>query len=695
MEQPAIFRNNDLPGIMFGSAAQRLIKLYGVRPGHRAVVLAANPHAYEVALDLLEAGVEVAGIVDLRPDIANGAAVDAVRDAGIPITTGAAVWEAVGKGHVSAVRVARITGEGTCAAPDRSIDCDLLCMSVGYAPAGQLLWHSGARFHYDAATAMHQVDGARGDLAAAGSVAGAYGLDAAVAEGRLAGWRAAKALGLSIGPEPVPPNDRGAAGMTHPWPIFPHPKGKDFVDFDEDLQVADIDNAVAEGYDDIQLLKRYSTLGMGPSQGRQSNVAAIRLCARATGREPDAVGTTTTRPPVNGEKFGVLAGRTFEPERLTAMHHRHVEAGASLMTAGTWLRPAHYGGEGGREAAIEGEVRAVRTGLGLIDVSTLGGLDIRGPDAAEFMNRLYTWTYTKQQVGRARYVLMCDQSGVVIDDGIACRFHDNHYYVTTTTGGAEQVYRTMLWWNAQWRLRIDVTNATAAYCGVNLAGPKSREALAKVAEGVDLSGEGFPYLGVRTGRVAGIPVRMLRVGFVGELGYEIHGPAGQGEALWDALMEAGRDFDVRPFGIEAQRVLRLEKGHIIIGQDTDGLTHPYEADMAWAVGEKKPFFVGQRSIGIQMANGMLRQLVGFTLPDPEAPTPEECHLVVRGREIVGRVTSAVRSASLGKVIGLAYVAPDQAVPGGRFDIKVADGRIVEGEVAPIPFYDPENKRQEM
>jgi sarcosine oxidase, subunit alpha len=413
------------------------------------------------------------------------------------------------------------------------------------------------------------------------------------------------------------------------------------------------------------------------------------------GRDLGSMHVTTQRPPVIPEKFGHMAGRVFEPGRRTAMHHRHIELGAKFMPAGLWWRPAYYGKPAERETAIREEVLNVRNNVGLIDVSTLGGLDVRGPDAAEFLNRMYTFTYTKLAVGRSRYVLMTDQAGAVIDDGVACRFHDEHFYVTATTGGVDGVYRTMLFWNAQWRLNVDVANVTAAYAGVNIAGPRSREVLQKLCTDIDLSPAAFPYLAVRTATVAGVPCRLLRVGFVGELGYEVHMPAHYGEHVWDAVMEAGRPLGLRPFGVEAQRVLRLEKGHIIIGQDTDGLTHPYEADMAWAIAKSKPFFVGQRSIEIQNAKGLTRKLVGFTLSDASAPPPEECHLVVRGPDIVGRVTSAVRSPALGKVVGLAYVPPDQAEPGKSFEIKVEGGRLIQAKVIPIPFYDPENQRQEM
>ncbi len=699
LEQPAVFRNNDLPGVMLGSAAQRLIHLYGVRPGREAVVLTANADGYGVALDLAEAGVKVNAVVDLRPEPRPSPQARAVAARAIRVLPGHGVVEALdnrARQHVMAALVARVTGRGTAARAAETIPCDLLCMSVGYSPTGQLLHHAGARFMYDDVTHMFQPVSIPAHLFAAGSVNGTYEIDAVMAEGTRVGWSAAGDAGApQAADQPPAPIDRGGRHVTHPWPIFPHRKGKEFVDFDEDLQIKDLVNGIADGYDDIELLKRYSTVGMGPSQGRHSAVAAVRIAAAETGRELAGMSVTTQRPPYRPEKFGHLAGRSFEPVRYTAMHHRHLEAGAKMMVAGLWLRPAYYGGKEERERGVREEVLNVRRNVGLIDVSTLGGLDIRGPDAAELLNRVYTFSYAKQQVGRSRYVLMTDQTGAVSDDGVACRFHDQHFYVTATTGGVDAVYRHMLFWNAQWRLDVDIANVTAAYAGVNLAGPRSREVLRRLCQDVELSAEAFPYMGVRMGTVAGIPARLLRVGFVGELGYEIHVPAGFGEALWDALMAAGRPDAIRPFGVEAQRVLRLEKGHIIIGQDSDGLTHPYEADMAWAIAKTKPFFVGGRSIEIQANKGLTRKLVGFTIDDPGAPVPEECHLVIRGADIIGRVTSAAMSPTLERIVGLAYVAPDQAVTGAPFDVRVAGGRMIRARVIPYPFYDPENRRQEM
>jgi sarcosine oxidase subunit alpha len=693
-DQPLVFANNDRPGILFADAAQRLLRLYGVKPGTRAVIATANRFGYEAALDLAEAGIAVAAVVDLnaKPE---GEAAEAVKARGIRVIPGSTLVDAKGRRHVSAVAVA--------SAPDHErrgssewIACDLVLMSVGYTPALNLASHAGAKVTYDPRIAMHRATDLPKGVSLTGSVAGVWSEAVIAADAQRTGRRAADAaLGRVSDGAAEATRDAGAETITHPWPITPSGHGKDFVDFDEDLQTRDIVNSVKDGYDDIQLVKRYSTAGFGPSQGRHTNLNTIRLVARETNKSIEKVGTTTFRPPLVPEKFAHLAGRGFEPTRLTAMHHRHVERGATMMPAGLWMRPAYYGPKAAAQQAIEAEVRAVRNGVGLIDVSTLGGLDIRGPDAAAFVDRMYTWNYAKQPVGRARYVLMTDQTGVVTDDGVACRFHDRHFYVTATTSGVDSVYRQMTWWNQQWKMDVDIANVTAAYAGVNIAGPRSREVLGKLETDIDLSAAAFPYMGVRTGRLAGIPVRILRVGFVGELGFEIHCPSGLGEALWDRLMEAGQAAGIVPFGVEAQRVLRLEKGHIIIGQDTDGLTNPAEAGMDWALSKSKDFYVGKRAVDMQIAKGVTRRLAGFALTDANAPAPKENHLVIDKGGIAGRVTSVVHSPSLGKVIGLAYLPTTMSATGTRFEIRIDKGQMVSAEVVPTPFYDPQNARQDL
>jgi sarcosine oxidase, subunit alpha len=694
-DQPLVFANNDRPGIMFADAAQRLMRLYGVKPGKRAVIVTANRFGYEAALDLLDAGISVAAIVDLNFET-DSPALEELRARGVKIITGATLVDSKGRKRVSSVAVASIGSDGLPGALREWIACDLVLMSVGFSPALNLASHAGAKVVFDPQINMHRAVDLPAGLSLAGAAAGVWSQAGVIGDSRHAGAAAAARTGHGdCAPRSAPPVDPAAALVSHPFPVFADPHGHDFLDFDEDLKTNDIVNSVKDGYDDIQLVKRYSTVGLGSSQGRHSNLNTIRIVAKQTGKSMESIGTTTFRPPFVPEKFAALAGRGFEPVRHTAMHQRHLELGAQMMAAGLWMRPAYYGKKAEARRAIEREVRAVRQSVGIIDVSTLGGLDVRGPDAAAFIDRMYTWAYEKQPIGRARYTLMTDQTGVVIDDGVAARLHERHYYVTATTGAVDQVYRQMSWFNVQWKMDVDVANVTAAYAGINLAGPQARAVIEKLDSDIDFSATAFPYMAARVGKLAGIPVRVLRVGFVGELGYEIHVPAGLGEALWDRLMEAGKAFGIAPFGVEAQRILRLEKGHIIVGQDTDGLTNPAEANMEWALAKKKPFYVGKRAVDMQIAKGLTRKLAGFALVDSTAPTPKECHLVIRDGDIAGRVTSVTRSPTLGKVVGLAYVPPDLTEPGKRFEIRVDGGRMVTAETVAVPFYDPENKRQDM
>ncbi|PLU88046.1 aminomethyltransferase [Pseudomonas plecoglossicida] len=692
-DQPVVFRNNDLPGVMLTSAVQRLMKLYAVKPGQRAVILTGHDDGYLAALDLQDQGVAVAAVVDMRAAPADAALAAELKRRNIPVHLGSTVYEALheaGMRHVSGVDIRPITGQGKVGPHGLRLACDLLCMSAGYMPVYQLPCQAGGKLAYDVNRDEFAISNLpAGDIA--GSVNGRHALGNVLADATRGAADALAALGLEA---PVQPVFSAEAKVNFPWPIFPHPKGKDFVDFDEDLQVRDIVNATRSGYRDVQLVKRFSTVGMGPSQGRHSALPTARLVAHATGRSISETGVTTARPPFQAEKLAHVAGRAFDPYRQTPMHRRHLEAGAKMMPAGIWQRPAYYGKPEDRERCMQEEARHVREKVGLIDVSTLGGLDVRGPDAAELLERLYTFGFAKLAIGRTRYALMTNEHGVVIDDGVCARLGEQHFYVTATTSGVDRIYQQMLKWNAQWRLDVDVTNVTAALAAVNLAGPLSRQVLAKVCDDVDLSAEAFPYLGVRQGTVAGIAARILRVGFVGELGYEVHVPARHAERLWDTLMQAGAGLGIRPFGVETQRLLRLEKGHVIISQDTDGMTHPAEIDMQWAIGRKKPFFVGKRSIEILEAQPLKRKLVGFTLPKG-SPQPLEGHLVLDGADISGNVTSCEYSQTLGQIIGLAYAGAHQATPGMHIPIRVEGGVMVNAKVVPLPFHDPDNLRQEL
>lgn len=686
-EQPAVFRYNDLPGIMLASAAQRLIRRYAVRPAQRVVVLAANADAYRALQDFIEAGIEVAAMIDLRDDVpAEQQSVLAALH--IPLHRGHCIIEAIpahdGK-RVAAVRVAAVGAP----APATNITCGGVFMSVGWAPAAPLLYQAGTKMRYDDGVHQFVPNTLPDGVFACGRVNGIHTPAARLLDGERAGSAAAAHCGFGTMKSISVPAE--TESPTHPWPIVSHPKGKNFIDFDEDLQLTDLENAIQEGFDNIELMKRYSTVGMGPSQGKHSNMNALRVLARATGSTPGEVGTTTARPFFHPVPMSHLAGRGFTPERRTPMHPLHAAAGAVWMPAGVWQRPEYYAVAGlSRAACIEGEVLAVRQGIGLIDVGTLGKLEIRGPQAAEFLERVYISKYAGLKVGMTRYAVMCDESGVVIDDGVVARLADDHFYFTTTTSGAALIYRELSRWNTLWKLDCGIVNLTGAMAAMNLAGPQAKSVLAGLTD-VDLS---FPYLAVREGSLAGAAARLMRVGFVGEWGVEIHVPAEHGAAVWDALMSAGKPHGIRPFGVEAQRLLRLEKGHLIIGQDTDGLTTPGEAALDWAVKMDKPFFVGQRSLKAIAGKPHRQQLVGFMLPAGHAgDAPKECHLVIDNGEIAGRVTSIAWSPSLSRHIGLAYVQPDRTQEGEAFSIRLSDGSMVMAEVVKTPFYDPDNLRQ--
>ena len=686
VEQPAVFRNNDVPGVLPASAVQRLLRLYGVRPGKRAVVITSNTEGFDVASDLIEAGVAVAAIADVSlagVELAADDETNVIRDL-LPMQ----VRPTRGNKGVAAIDLAA-QGETSVR---MSIECDLVVTSIGYAPLGQLACHDGGHLAYDNTVQAFRIgncpDG--GDIA--GSVNHSYTLDAVLADGKAAGQHAAASLRVDRPSQRKAVTDPTAAIMNHPYPIYSHPQGGEYLDFDEDQTIHDLENAVADGFDHPELAKRYSTAAMGPSQGRLSATNALRVVTRASGST--GLQVTTQRPPFRPVPFRVLAGRILEPERLTPMHDWHTEHGAVHMPVGQWQRPAYYASRESREQSIECEVAAIRNAVGLIDISTLGGIEIRGPDAAEFLNRMYTFAYTRQAVERIRYVLMTDETGSIVDDGVACRLGDEHFYVTTTTTGSDAVYRTMLKRVAEWRLEVDLCNVTAAFAAMNLAGPRTRDVLNGLNTDIDFSARSFPYLAARSGYINNIPVRAMRVGFVGELGLELHVPSSRALELWKVIMAAGQPAEIRPVGVEAQRVLRLEKGHIIVGQDTDGLTNPGEAGMSWAVSSAKPYFIGRAAVSCLGGQVQTRKLVGFELPTAEVALPEECNLVLRDGDIAGRVTSIAHSATLDRVIGLAYAHPDDSSPGSRIVIKGSKGNLLEAQVVELPFLDADGLRQE-
>ncbi len=693
-EQPGVFRNNDLPGVMLASAAQRLVYRYRVKPADDVIVLTANREGYAAALDMIANDVRVAAVVDLRTEGETSPDGDAVRARGIELLTGWCVYEArsVDNCVESAVVCCLLKSGEADVTSARVIRCDGLLMSVGWAPAAALLYQAGAQMRFDEALQQFVSDTLPPGVFACGRVNGVFDVAQKVNDGRGA---AAEALAWLAGTRSTGrPQVRDGRCPSHPYPIVTHPQGKNFVDFDEDLQLKDLLDAAREGFDNIELMKRYSTVGMGPSQGKHSNMNAIRILARLHGEPCGAIGTTTARPFYHPVPLGVLAGRSFSPYRTTALHARHEALHAVFAMTGNWLRPEHYARAGeNKDACVRAEAHAVRNAVGLIDVGTLGKLEVRGPGAAEFLERAYTGAFADMKAGSTRYAVMLDETGVIADDGVVARIAQEHFYFTTTSGNSASIYRELTRLNAIWRLDMGLVNLTGACCAMNLAGPDARAVLRRVTD-LDLTEPAFPCHTVRTATVAGVQARVLRVGFVGEVGFEIHVPSDQAPAVWDALMDAGRRYHIRPFGVEAQRLLRLEKGHLIVGQDTDGLTTPLEAGLRWTLKMRKPFFVGQRSLTALERKPVKHVLVGFAR-DTREPAPKEGHLVIDNGKIAGRVTSSAWSDTLGMQIGLVYVAPPLSKPGTELQIRWDNGVLLAARVVKTPFYDAAGNRRKM
>jgi sarcosine oxidase, subunit alpha len=679
IERPYVIEGNDLPGVMLSTAVRRLINLYAVKPGERAVVLSANAEGDAAVADLKRAGVEVARVEDARL----GGDVTAVR----------------GRAGVRAVE----TADGT------KIDCDLLVTAVGWTAPTALLNESGDRPVYRPEAARFFPDPARlpEDVLVTGGIVGdgrldeltghgsAVGAEAARRAARIAGarrlavpTRASPAGDPAAGPEPAP-----APVPAPELPVYPHPelflgRTHGFVDFSEDVSSKDLVSAVAEGYDSAELAKRFTTATMGPVQGKLETVNTVAAVARATGRSIGETGSTTWRPPYAPVTLAALAGQTFEPVRYSPMQPWHEAHGAVPLIAGAWIRPDGYGDP-------PAEARNVRENVGIIDVTPIGKLDLRGPDIPRLLNLLYVNKWSKLEIGRVRYGVMCAEDGVVLDDGVTGRLGDEHYLMSTTSSGAATVWEWVENWlqteRPDWQ--VHVTPVTTAYASINVAGPKSRQLIERVTEGVDLANEAFPYMHVRTGTIAGVGDSVLwRIGFTGELSYEIHVPAGYGLHVWETLVAEGTDLGVRPFGVEAQRILRLEKGHFIVGQDTDGLTRAFSAGLDWAIKLDKDDFAGRPELAWQRAEGIAVKLVGLQPVDPSV-VPEEASLIVDGAEIVGRITSSRMSPTLRRSICLAQVEARLADPGTVVTVRLPSGRLIRARITPHHAHvDPDGER---
>jgi len=684
IEVPMQFENNDRPGVMLASGALRLASLYGVAPGRRAVIVTADDSGYSTALTLLDTGIAVEAVVDMRPEPVPSEVVAAVRSAGVEVLAGHRVVSVSGRKRVSGVRII---------APDSSeriIRCDLVCMAGVWQPAtGLLLQQSGTTVEYDEELRASVPAELPEGVHVAGAITGIYDLKITLTQGVAAGRRVA---GIDSEEESqldavvhdyrahIRASGSSSAGqMDIVAPV--NTAKKEFICICEDVSTKDIEVAVGEGFGDIQTLKRYTTATMGPCQGKMCHTAFVEMAALQTGQSIAATGRTTARPPAQAVPLGALAGPGHMPRKRTALHALHRAAGAEMVEVGPWLRAHNYG-------SPHDEVVAVRKRVGIIDVSTLGKLEVRGPEAGALLDKVYTHRFSNLRDGRIRYGLLVGENGSIMDDGTITRFADDHYFVTTTTGNVDAIEDWFNWWLAGTGMEVFVTNVTSSYAAINVAGPRARETLVKLTD-VDISTDALGYMRSTRGVVAGVPCIFLRIGFVGETGWELHFPSEYAKHMWSALTEAGAEFEIAPFGLEAQRVLRLEKGHIIVSQDTDAATDPLDAGMRWAVRFDKPDFIGRGGLVANRSRPTEEKLVGFMMHDRFVP--EDGQPVVEDGVPIGRVTSSRLSPTLNKGFGLAWVPEKLASEGA--EIFIRSGKTDSPAVVTLkPVYDPDGLR---
>ncbi len=710
IERPLVFCNNDRPGIMLASAAAEFLQRYGVVPGSQVVIFTNNDSAYATAFNLQDAGVDIAAIVDPRP---SGVRSRVASERNIKVFDNHVVFDTSGSKRVRSTRVGALTDDGkSLRSKMTEIPCDLVAVSGGWNPNVQLQAQSGDKPRYDQEKACFLPGESVQSERSIGSCNGNFDTVSCIFDGMHGGAYAAQLAGFGDGTvsKPAPTAGSTTVDPIRPLWIVPSTKPvtrapKQFVDLQMDVTVADLLTSTREGYESIEHVKRYTTLGMGTDQGKLGNVNGIGVLAEINGTEIASIGTTTYRPMYTPVTYGALSGgeqgELFDPVRKTAIHQWHVERDALFEDVGQWKRPWYFprGGES-MEEAVNRECKAARESAGLLDASTLGKIDIQGQDAHRFLNRVYTNSFLKLPIGRCRYGLMLDESGMVIDDGVTARLGESHYLMHTTSGGAARVMSWLeLWLQTEWQdLKVFLTSVTDHWTTVSLCGPNARRIVQKICSDLDLANDNFPFMSLREGTVAGVAARLFRISFTGELTYEINVNANYGRHVWEAVMEAGQEFNVTPFGTEAMHVLRAEKGFVIVGQDTDGSVTPVDLGYSRMVADNKDF-LGKRSLSRSYIDQPDRkQFVGLLTEEPQTVLPEGGQIVddpkaPLPRPMLGHVTSSYYSANLGRSIALGLVRKGHSRMGDTIQVQNHDGYAIAARITDPVFYDPEGDRQ--
>jgi sarcosine oxidase subunit alpha len=698
IERHMVFPDNDRPGIMLASAARTYLNHYGVAVGRNVGVYTANDSAYHAAIDLKKAGVDVV-IVDLR-DNPHGAVVDAARALGIDINTGRAVVSVSGRHRVSSMTIQSRTG-----GPVRTIKVDALITSAGWTPSVHLFSQSRGKVAYDAQTSRFLPSTYAQDCVSAGSCNGTDNLAEILAEAVAAGHQAARDAGANAGSASVPLKGSGegwAGGIVGAAPG--HEGKKAFVDFQNDVTAKDIRQAVREGMHSIEHVKRFTTNGMATDQGKTSNMHGLAIAAEVLGKTIPEVGLTTFRAPYTPVTFGSIVnharGHLFDPTRRTPMHDWAKAQGAVFEDVGQWKR-AWYFPRSGEDmlAAVNHECRTVRDTAGIFDASTLGKIEVVGPDAAAFMELMYTNPWQKLAPGRCRYGIMLREDGFIYDDGVVGRLAEDRFHVTTTTGGAPRVLHHMEdYLQTEFpHLQVYLTSISENWAVIAVQGPKAREILEPLVEGIDISDAAMPHMSVREGTICGVPTRLFRMSFTGERGFEINVPADFGQAVWEAVWERGQQHGACAYGTEAMHVLRAEKGYIIVGQETDGTVTTSDAGLDWAVGKNKADFVGIRGMKRpDLVGDGRKQLVGLKTRDPKVVLGEGAQIVADPKQpvpmtMIGHVTSSYWSENCGHSIALALVVDGQSRVGETLHVPMPD-RTIDVEVTGTVFFDAKGER---
>ena len=707
-ERPLVFGNNDLPGVMLAGAVTTYVRRYAVLPGQNAVILTNNDSAYETAMALAGAGAQVQ-VLDTRAKVSGDRSARA-RAAGIAISEGVVDTQAIGKREVQGVVVQPVDASGALTGASRRLSCDLLAVSGGFSPVVHLYCQSGGRPRWDerklqfvpAATVQQQ--------ASAGSCAGLMDLASTFRSGHDAAIDQLSALGMNSAELDLPRVAGCEPGETREMWLVPHPLAvsrapKQFVDLQNDVAAADIALAQREGFESIEHIKRYTAMGFGTDQGKTGNINGMGIVAQLSGRAVGDVGTTTFRPNYTPVTFGAIAGielgDLFEPVRQTPMHEWHVGHGADFEDVGQWKRPWFYPKQGeDMHAAVKRETLAARESVAMLDASTLGKIDIQGPDAVHLLNWMYCNGWSKLDVGKCRYGLMLDENGMVFDDGVTVRLAENHYLMHTTTGGAAGVLTWMeRWLQTEWpELNVYLTSVTDHWSTIAVAGPKSRDVLRALCTDIDFDDEQFPFMSYRNGTVASCSARVMRISFSGERSYEINVPAQHGARLWEAVYEAGQPYGITPYGTETMHVLRAEKGFIIVGQDTDGSVTPVDLGMERMVSKQKDF-LGKRSLYREdTVRTDRKQLVGLLTVDPAFVAPEGTQIINAPVteppvQMQGHVTSSYFSPTLERSIALALVKGGQNRTDESIWLALADGTVQEAKIVSPVFFDPKQERQ--